>query len=146
MADRSAADKLAIIEQELARLHDEHETLFDSLIDPAIAMWLAEFPPPRTGKKQSAPRVLTAFEMATVLRLDELSPQIRKLEAAAAFLVVRTIDEMGGRASEGLEDPEALLRAALVCMARAWRSGCRDVEHRVTLQAIAAYLRSLDED
>ena len=138
--DKSAAEKLFIIEQELARVRAEYATLKRALRDPALTSWI-------DGHGQMPQRSLTTMEVATAKHMTVLRPQIDKLEAAEALLIVRTLDETAGKPSDGgLEDPEALLRAALVCLAHAWKRGYRDIEHRVTLTAIARYLESLDAD
>jgi len=138
--ERTAAEKLAVVENELARVRAEYETFKRAISDPALRAWI-------DSGDRVAPRAITTMEHATLKHLYSLTPQLRALEAAEAFLIVRTLDETAGKPSDGgLEDPEALLRAALVCLAHAWKSGHRSVEHRVTLQAIARYLQSLDED
>jgi len=138
--EMTPAEKLVIVEQEHARLRAEYEAFRQTLRDPAIAPWL-------DGQEERPLRALTQMEVAAVRHINKLAPQVNKLARAEAFLIVRTLDETAGRPSDGgLEDPEALLRAALVCLARAWKDGQRDVESRVVLKAIAAYLQSLDDD
>lgn len=140
MSDRSAAEKLAIIEQEAARVRVEYDSLKNA-VGPKVGAWV-------DGTARSPARRLTTFEAAAVKRMYEIKAQLGPLEAAEAFLVARTIGETAGKTGDEdpIEDPEALLRAALVVLARAWKAGHRDIEHRVTLKAIAAYLRSLDEE
>jgi hypothetical protein len=140
-SDKSAAEKLEVVEQEVARFRDEYESLKSAIGDPKVGAWI-------DGHGRSPARKLTTFEAAAVKRMFEIKARLPKLRAAEAFLVARTLDETSGKpgAEDPVEDPEALLRAALVVLARAWKAGHRDIEHRVTLKAIAAYLRSLDEE
>lgn len=140
MNDLNAAEKLVIVEQELARLRAEYEAFRQALRGSDVAAWV-------DGLEHMPPRPVTQMEAATIRHLKTMEPQIRDLAKAEAFLLVRTLDEVAGKPSiDGLEDPEALLRAALVCLADAWKAGQRSTENRVLLRAIAAYLKSLDED
>lgn len=138
--ERSAAEKLVLVEQELARVRAEHDAFRQALRDPSITSWV-------DGYERMPPRALTQMEAATIRHLKTLEPQLAALERAEAFLIVRTLDETAGKPSDGgLEDPEALLRASLVCLAQAWKDGHRRTENRVLLKALAHYLKSLDDD
>ena len=138
--EKTTAEKLVIVEQEHARLRAEYEAFRQTLRDPGIAPWL-------DGQEDRPQRVLTQMEVAAIKHINKLAPQINKLARAEAFLIVRTLDETAGRPSDGgVEDPEALLRASLVCLSRAWKDGHRHTENRVLLKALANYLTSLDDE
>lgn len=140
MTELTAAEKLVIVEQELSRLRAEYDAFRQALRGSDVVAWV-------DGEERMPPRPITQMEAATIRHLKTIEPQIRNLEKAEAFLLVRTLDETAGRPSiDGLEDPEALLRASLVCLAHAWKDGHRSTENRVLLRAIASYLKSLDED
>lgn len=140
MSDRTAAEKLVVVEQELARVRAEYEAFRQAVRDPGITAWV-------DGHERMPPRALTQMEAATIRHLKHLEPQLAALARAEAFLLVRTLDETAGKPSDGgLEDPEALLRASLVCLAQAWKDGHRHTENRVLLKALANYLQSLDDE
>ena len=137
--EKTDAEKLEQVEREVARLQQEFDALKGALGDPRAVSWI-------DGEGLTVTRRLSAFELATVKRLESLHGQIQKLTRAEWFLFEKVLSDAAKRPGEGSDDPEVLLAASMRCLAKAWKAGHRGIENRVVLRALADYLRSLDED
>lgn len=139
MAVTAPIDRLAVVEAELSKLKKERDGLRQALGDPRLVTWVAERGP--------VPRRLSAFEIATVKRLNTLEPKIEALEDEHKELHLDVTCALSGISGEA-DDPEVLLRAALVALNRLHKAGTSLPESRVVMRVILNYLRSLatDED
>lgn len=131
------AQRLDAAEAELATRVAEHESLKNGLGDPAIKIWIAE--------RGLVPRSLSAFERATVKRIEALDQQIEELENECDALLSDVVCGLAQRAGEA-DDPEILLRASLVAIYRLHKAGTALPESRAMTKALVRYLRSLAED
>lgn len=134
------ADRLAAVEAEIAKVQSEYDGLSGALGDPAITTWIADM-------GRAAPRKLSAFEAATVKRIASLEPKLDKLEDQRDDLRAELICELAGIPTDSeVQDPETLLRAALVVLNRAHKAGRSTVEERTVMRALIDYLKSLAAD
>lgn len=138
MSDTSK--RLAEIEENLQKLQKEYDGLSAALGDPALTSWASD-------RGRAAPRKLTAFEAATVKRLDSLEPKLDAIEDQQEELRAQLVCELAGiPIDSAIDDPETLLRASLVIFHRAHKAGQSSVESRTVMRALIAYLKSLAED
>lgn len=138
MSDTSK--RLAEIEGSLQKLQKEYDGLSAALGDPTLTSWASD-------RGRAAPRKLTAFEAATVKRLDSLEPKLDALEDEQEELRAQLICELAGIPTDSaVDDPETLLRASLMIFHRAHKSGQSTVESRTVMRALIAYLKSLADD
>lgn len=138
MSDTSK--RLAEIEESLQKLQKEYDGLSTALGDPTLTSWASD-------RGRAAPRKLTAFEAATVKRLDSLEPKLDALEDEQEELRAQLICELAGIPTDSaVDDPETLLRASLVIFHRAHKGGQSTIESRTVMRALIAYLKSLAED
>lgn len=138
MSDTSK--RLAEIEESLQKLQKEYDGLSTALGDPTLTSWASD-------RGRAAPRKLTAFEAATVKRLDSLEPKLDALEDEQEELRAQLICELAGIPPDSVtDDPETLLRASLVIFHRAHKAGQSTIESRTVMRALIAYLKSLAED
>lgn len=133
-------DKLAAVEAELAKVQAEYDGLSKALGDPLLTTWVAE-------GGRAAPRKLSAFEIATVKRITKLEPKLDDLEDRQEDLRAQVICELAGiPADSEVQDPETLLRAAMIVFHREHKVGRSTPESRTVLRALIDYLRSLSAD
>jgi len=133
-------DRLAAVEAELAKVQGEYDGLSQALGDPTLTAWISE-------GGRAAPRKLSAFEIATVKRITSLEPKLDKLEDQQEDLRAEVVCELAGIPSDSeVEDPETLLRAALVVLHREHKAGRSNVESRTVMRALIDYLKSLATD
>lgn len=138
MSDTSK--RLAEIEESFQKLQKEYDGLSAALGDPTLTSWASD-------RGRAAPRKLTAFEAATVKRLDSLEPKLDALEDEQEELRAQLICELAGIPTDSVvDDPETLLRASLVIFHRAHKAGQSTIESRTVMRALIAYLKSLAED
>lgn len=134
----SAAEELAKVEVELVRLEKERDGLRLALGDPTLVTW--------THERGPVPRRLTAFEAATVRRLDSLDSKVYQASLKRDDLFAAVLQEVAGIDGEP-DDPELLLRAAMVIIHRLHRlTSMATPESKVVLKALLSYLKSLSED
>lgn len=133
----SKAEQLAKVDADLADLRKQKKDLQLALGDPLLVTW--------THDRGPVPRRLSAFEIATVRRLDLLDKKVYDLELKRDELFGDVIREVAGSKGDP-DDPEQLLRAAMVTINRLHRLGMSTPESRVVLQALLLYLKSLAED
>lgn len=135
-----AADKLVVVEAELAKLQKEVDGFNSVLSDPTIVSWVAD-------RGRVAPRSLTAFEVATIKRIASLEPKIEDLEILRDELLAEAVCGVAGVPLDSdINDPEILLRAAAVSINRLHKAGQGSPESHAVLKSLIAYLRSLLED
>lgn len=133
-------DQLAAVEAELAKVQGEYDGLSKAFGDPAITSWIAD-------RGRAAPRRLSAFEIATVKRIATLEPKLDDLEDRQEDLRAQVICELAGiPADSEVQDPETLLRAAMIVFHREHKVGKSTPESRTVLRALIDYLRSLSAD
>jgi|JI10StandDraft_1071094.scaffolds.fasta_scaffold22059_10 cytochrome P450 len=133
-------DQLAAVEAELAKVQGEYDGLSKAFGDPAITTWVAD-------RGRVAPRQLSSFEAATVKRIAALEPKLDDLEDQRDDLRAQLICELAGiPADSEVQDPETLLRAAMVVLHREHKAGKSTVESRTVLRALIDYLKSLAAD
>lgn len=137
--DKTDAERLEQVEQEISKLRSEFTALRQALGDPRQVSWVDGI-----GLKTTRP--LSSFEQATVRRLGTLDEQIGKLTRAEWFLFESVLSQAARRPGEGSDDPVVLMAAAMRCLAKAYKAGHRSTEARVVLRALADYLKSLDAD
>jgi hypothetical protein len=130
-------DRLAIAEAELQKLTKEYDSLRAALGDNKLITWVAERGP--------VPRRLTAFEMATVKRIDVLDQKMAVLEDECEALLSDVVCGLSGIAGEP-DDPEVLLRASLVVLNRLHKKGNTLPESLAVMRALLQYLKSLARD
>lgn len=133
----SPAQRLDVAQAELAKLTEEFEKLKNGLGDPTIKLWISE--------RGYIPRSLSAFELATVKRLETLDHKIEELENECEALLSDVVCGLAKKEGDA-DDPEILLRAALVTIHRLHQSGTALPESRAAAKAILRYLRSLAND
>jgi hypothetical protein len=134
------AKRLAAVEAELAKVQGEYDGLSKALGDPTLTAWIAD-------RGRAAPRKLSAFEVATVKRIASLEPKLDKLEDQQEDLRAEVVCELAGIPSDSdVQDPETLLRSALVVLHREHKAGRSTVESRTVMRALIDYLRSLAAD
>lgn len=130
-------EKLAAVEAELERLTKERENLSQALGDPQLITWTHDGGP--------VPRRLTAFETATVKRIASLDKKIGPLEDEQEELLSDVVCGLSGIDGEP-DDPEVLLRAALVALHRLHKTGAALPESRAVVRALLRYLKSLADE
>lgn len=134
------AKRLAAVEAELAKVQEEYDGLSKALGDPTLTAWIAD-------RGRAAPRKLSAFEIATVKRITSLEPKLDKLEDRQEDLRAEVICELAGIPSDSdVQDPETLLRAALVVFNRQHKAGMSTMESKTVMRALIDYLKSLAAD
>jgi hypothetical protein len=134
------AKRLAAVEAELAKVQGEYDGLSKALGDPTLTAWIAD-------RGRAAPRKLSMFEVATVKRIASLEPKLDKLEDQQEDLRAEVVCELAGIPSDSdVQDPETLLRSALVVLHREHKAGRSTVESRTVMRALIDYLRSLAAD
>lgn len=131
------AQRLDAADAELAKLSDEYDKLSKGLGDPKAKLWVAE--------RGLIPRSLSPFELATVKRLDALDHKMEELEAEREALLSDVVCGLARKEGEP-DDPEILLRAAVVVIQRLHKAGTALPESRAVGRALVNYLRSLATD
>lgn len=134
----SPAEQLSEKETELAKLQKEYDGFKKALGDPKLTAWVAD-------RGRAAPRSLSAFEVATVKRLASLEPKIDRLAQECEDLFGDVVCEIAGIDGEP-DDPELLLRAAMIVLSRLHKTGRSTPESRVVTKALLMYLKSLAND
>ena len=139
--DGKTAAAYGQLEEKLKAKRKEYEGFKKALgSDPALTSWI-------DGAGRMPQRVLSAFETATVKRMSKLLPEIREIEDELETSYVHVVTGLANKESdEGIDDPEVLLRAALVVMNKRFKTGDSSVELKLTMRAILDYLKSLAHD
>lgn len=132
-----SVERLAAFEETLAKLTKERDGLQQALGDPLLVTWIAERGP--------VPRRLSAFELATVKRIAALEAKIEPLEDECEELLSDVVCALAGIDGEP-DDPEVLLRAALVALNLLHKRGGPLPESRAVMRALLRYLKSLAND
>ena len=127
-------DRLAAFEAELQKLTKERDGLGQALGDPTLVTWTFDGGP--------VPRKLTSFEVATVKRIASLDKKIAALDEECEELLSDVVCGLSGIDGEP-DDPEVLLRAALVVLSRLHKAGTTLPESRAVMKALLRYLKSL---
>jgi len=133
------AEELIEVEAELAKLQKEYDG-FSKALPSTISSWVSD-------RGRTAPRTLTAFEVATVKRMEKLEPKLDDLEAQRDELLAEVVCGIANVPSDSdINDPEILLRASAVSFSRLHKAGQSTPESQAMLKALVFYLRSLIED
>jgi hypothetical protein len=130
-------ERLNAAEAELQKLTKEYDALRSALGDNKLITWVAERGP--------VPRRLTAFETATVKRIDVLDQKMAVLEDECEELLSDVVCGLSGISGEP-DDPEVLLRASLVVLNRLHKNGNTLPESLALMRALLRYLKSLAND
>jgi len=136
----SAAKRLVSVEESLSKLQKERDGFAKALGDPNLTTWVADM-------GRAVPRKLSTFEAATVKRIAALDAELEKLEDRQVELRAQLVCELAGVPSDSeTQDPEILLRAALVVLFRWNKAGKSTVLSRTVAHALTRYLKSLADD
>jgi hypothetical protein len=134
------ATRLAAAEADFQKLQKEYDDLSAALGDPEASAWVFDH-------GRAPPRKLSAFEAATVKRLTAIEPKLGRLEAQRNELRATLVCELAGVPEDSeVDDPEVLLRAALVALYRVHKAGASTIETRTVLMALSGYVKSLAND
>jgi hypothetical protein len=141
MTDGKLALKYAETEAALAAKRHEYDGYRKALgSDPLLTSWV-------DGQGRMPKRSLSPFETATVKRMQKLRPEIEQLEEDLTDLFEDVIEGLANRhTDDGVQDPEILLRAALVVMNKRFKAGDSSIELRLVMKATLDFLRSLALD
>lgn len=131
----ASGQRLVKVELELLRLRDEHKALKEAL--PVAT----RFVDGRVARRQ-----LSAFEQASAKRIAVLAGKIEALEDESDELMEEIVFELARKRGDGIDDPEVLLRAALVTLTRSHKPAQRSPEVRAVIEALLDYLKSLATD